>query len=241
MIALLRAECRKLLTVRSTYIISIIALLLIGFLSFYIEGFRGMIPFPNWFMSLIGNVSTTISIFVAIVAILLMGHEYRHNTIMYTLTSANSRTKVMFAKIITVIGYALSLTVIAWVLAVFAYWLGVTLSPNELQQWITPTIEWSGVWRGAFFVVGFGLIGLLLAFLFRNLVGAIAALFILPTVEGLLSPLLKDNVRYLPFSMLEQVHSGMVGAPRTAAFLFLAYLAAAWLIAWYLFTRRDAN
>lgn len=241
MIALLRAECRKLLTVRSTFIISAIALVLVAFLSFYVEGYRGMMPLPNWLNYLIGNVSTTIAMFIAIISILLMAHEYRYNTIMYTLTSANSRTKVLFAKMCTVIVFALGFTLIAWILAFVAFWFGVQLSPNELQQWTTPSLEWETVWRNAFFVVSFALLGLVLAFLLRHVVGAIAVLFILPTVEGIFSALLKDNAKYLPFSMLEQVHSGTVWKPLTVAFLFTAYMASAWLIAWYLFMRRDAN
>lgn len=241
MIALLRAEFRKLLSVRSTYIISAIALALVAFLSFYLEGFRGMMVPPQWFGNMLYTASTIIPTFVALVAILLMGHEYRYNTIMYTLTSVNSRTKVLFAKMAAIVVFALTLTLIAWALAIFAFWLGVSLSPNELQQWTAPQFEWSSVWRGLFLVVSFGLLGLLLAFLFRHLVGAIAALFILPTIEGLLSPLLKENARYLPFSVVEQVHTGTVWQPLTAAFLFTAYMAAAWLLAWYLFIRRDAN
>lgn len=241
MIALLRAELRKLFSVRSTYIISAIALVLVAFLSFYIDGYRGMMSPPEWLGYLLQNISTVIAIFVAIVAILLMGHEYRYNTIMYTLTSANSRTKVLLAKICTIVLFAFGFTLIAWAIGVFGFWLGVTISPNELQGWTPPKAAWDSVWRGLFFVTGFGLLGLLFAFLFRNLVGAIAALFILPTVEGLLTPLLKENVKYLPFSMMEQVHTGSTWKPLTAAFLFAAYMAAAWLLAWYLFTRRDAN
>jgi hypothetical protein len=57
----------------------------------------------------------------------------------------------------------------------------------------------------------------------------------------ILSPLLKENARYLPFSLLEQIHTNSAWAPKTAALLFAAYLAAAWLLVWYLFNRRDAN
>lgn len=240
MIALLRAECRKLFTVRSTYVISILALLLIGFLAFYVEGFRALNSGPNWLMGLISNVSTTISIFIAIAAILLMGHEYRYNTIMYTLTSANSRTKVVWAKVITVVWYAVGFTLIAWVLAALAYWLGTTMSPVP-NLFVAPEFLWSEIWQSLFFVVAYALMALFLIFVFRHVVGAIAALFILPTVEVLLTPLLKGNAKYLPFGTLEQVHTGAIWSPATAAFLFTTYLIGAWLIAWYLFVRRDAN
>lgn len=241
MIPLLRAEARKLFSVRSTYIISAIALALITFLAFYTEGYRGMFPTETWLTTLMANVATTITIFVAIVAILLLGHEYRYNTITYTLAAANSRTKVLLAKIITVIGFSLGMTVIAWLLAVVAYIAGVSLSPNEGQILVSPEFVWNNIWRGFYLVVSFGLIGLLLAFLIRQLVGAIAVLFIWPTVELLLSPLLKESARYLPFSLLEKIGSNSPFATNSAAFLFAAYLAALWLLAWYLFLRRDAN
>lgn len=239
--AALRAEFRKLFTVRSTFIIAAIALALVAFLTFYIEGYRGVMVSPDWLASLMANISTTIAIFVAIIAILLMAHEYRYNTIMYTLTATNSRTKVLLAKICTVVSFAIGMTCVAWLLGCISFWVGVQLSPNEFQQWVAPQLEWESVWRGLFFVVSFGLLGLVLAFLLRHVVGAIAVLFILPSIEGILSPLLKDNIVYLPFSMLEQVHAGALMKPLAAAGLFTLYMVCAWLLAWYLFMRRDAN
>lgn len=241
MTALLRAEFRKLLTVRSTYIIATIALLLVGFLAFYAEGYKGVGASPYWLSNIFGGVSTTIAIFVSIIAILLMGHEYRYNTIMYTLTAANSRTKVLLAKIVTVATAAVVLTVLITAFAALAYWLGVVLSPSVSRAFVAPAFFWSDVWHALFFVVGYSLVGLLFAFLFRHLVGAIAALFILPTVEGLASMLLKDNVKYLPLSSLEQVHTHSLWSSGEAALLFVAYLVVAWLVAWFFFQKRDAN
>ncbi len=241
MIPLLRAECRKLLSARSTYVIVGVALLFISFMSFFIDGFSGTAGNPGWLMSLISNATTVVSIFVAITAILLMGHEYRYNTIVYTLTSANSRITVMLAKIVAVTGYALAFTLASWLLAVLAYVLGANLSPNEGQMVLAPDLDWAQVWHSAYFVVAFGLIGLLLAFWFRHLVGAIASLFIWPAVEVMLSPLLKQNAHYLPLSLLDHVHGGINSAPSMPALWFLAYMVVAWLLTGYLFIRRDAN
>lgn len=240
MIPLIRAECRKLLTVRSTYFIAGSALLIIFFMSFYIEGIRGMSGQNVWLMSLISDVSTTLSPFVAIMAILCMGHEYRFNTITYTLTAANSRAKVMLAKILVTLAYALTFTLIAWLFAALAYMGGASLSPHPDQAVVAPQVFWGDVWRSIYFVLGFSMIGLLLAFLFRHVVGAMAALFIWPAVESLLSPLLRHNARNLPFNLLEQIHVG-IGSASLAALLFLAYVIVGWLVVWYLFTRRDAN
>jgi ABC-type transport system involved in multi-copper enzyme maturation permease subunit len=241
MMSLLRAEFRKLLTIRSTYILSGIALVLVAFIAFYPQGYKGTGINPYWLSDVTTGVSMTIAVFTAIIAILLMGHEYRYNTVIYTLTSANSRTKVLLAKIGAVVGLSVVLTSIVTAVAVFAYWLGVTLSPNVARIFITPEFFWSDIWQAYFFVVANGLIGLLFALIFRHLVGAIAALFILPTIEALLGVVLKDNVKYLPNSALDQVHAGSLWSPGSAALLFTAYLAVAWLITWFLFLKRDAN
>jgi ABC-type transport system involved in multi-copper enzyme maturation permease subunit len=159
---------------------------------------------------------------------------------MYTLTIANSRTKILLAKAVTVVVYSLAMLVGAVILAVLAYWLGMMFAPTT-RVLIAPELFWSEVWQAAFFVVGYGLLGLLFAFLFRHLVGAIAALFIIPTIEALLGILLKNNSKFLPMTSLEQVHSHSLLSSGTAALVFVGYMVVAWLVAWYVFLRRDAN
>ena len=235
---LLRAEYRKLFTVRSTYILSILAALIISVLAFYAGGYKGVGPEPYWLSSIFENVAN-ISLFAGLVGILLMGHEYRHNTIMYTLTSANSRTKVLLAKAAAITTFSAMLFVFIAVCAVLAYQLGVAFSPTA--EFSPMRFFWGDIWRSLFFVVSYGLVGLLFAFLFRHLVGAIAALFVIPTVEQLATVLLKDNAQYLPFITLSQVQIQSPMSAGKAALLFSCYLVVGWLSAWYLFLRRDAN
>src|ERR1700744_3733974 len=104
MIATLKAEFRKLLTVRSTYVITGLVLVLVIFVAFYVEGWRLDSAGLRDPTQLAGDVTGAlmITVFGAIVAILLMTHEYRYNTIMYTLTSSNSRSKVFISKFIVV-------------------------------------------------------------------------------------------------------------------------------------------
>ena len=87
-----------------------------------------------------------------------------------------------------------------------------------------------------------------LAAIIRQQVGAIAAFFLIPALgEQLLSLLLKDNRIYLPFTALTQVtmpeSAGVQNAlsPGKAAFVVVLYIVVGWLVAWYLFLRRDAN
>lgn len=243
MFATLSAEFRKLLTVRSTYFISILAILLSAFFSFYLSGFRatgedGLNPFH-----LMGEINGTIGIlplFGALVAILLIAHEYRYNTIMYTLTSSNSRSKVLLAKFIVVTVYSVSFVLVGVVLSTLAMYLGLSIKNITLVDQI---VYWKDVlWQGLFYAWGYGITGLLLGFLFRHVVGSIATLFLFPsTVEPLLGLLLKENAKYLPFTSLGYLNNPGPLSAGKAALVFGAYLAVGWIIAWILFVRRDAN
>src|SRR4030081_2547999 len=98
MIPALKAEFRKLLTVRSTYIIFALALVFVAFFAGYIEGFRTLpdhVHNPNALSEQVTSAVQAMSIFGALIALLLFAHEYRYNTIMHTLTLSNSRTKVL--------------------------------------------------------------------------------------------------------------------------------------------------
>lgn len=244
MLSTLTAEFRKLTTIRSTYIISILAIVLSAFFSFYLSGFKvqandALDPFH-----LQGEITGTFGIlplFGALVAILLIAHEYRYNTIMYTLTSSNSRSKVLLAKFVTVTIYSVVFVALGTLLSTLAMYLGLGIKDITLVE---QTVYWKDViWQGLFYAWGYGIVGLLLGFLFRHVVGSIATLFLFPsTVEPLLGLLLKDNAQYLPFTALTSVNTaGPHLSPGKAALVFGIYLAVGWIIAWVLFVRRDAN
>jgi ABC-2 type transport system permease protein len=261
MMPTLKAEFRKLLTVRSTYIITGISLLLLVFVGLYVEGYRNgaeSVAGMGGSLFLAGSVtqhSTLLSVFASIVALLLLTHEYRYNTIMYTLTSANRRSKVLAAKVITVFVYVLALVIVGGALGLGCMMFGLHLAGQSLPPQNISLVTYFG--KMLFFCEGWGMAALLLAALLRNQVAALAVLFIAPnTVEGLLSLLLKQNAKYLPFNALQQVISAptVPGAraahdfvdasylsPLKGALLFGAYLLAGWIVAWVLFLYRDAN
>ncbi len=238
MTSLFRSEVRKLLTIRSTYFIVAIALLLIGALMVY-AGYKAVGDNPLWLSGVIGDTSTALGMFVALVAVLLMSHEYRHNTIMYSLTISNSRSKFLLAKVLAVVAFTAAFSVIAVVFAALCYMIGTSFSSTA--GLVAPDFLWSTIWQAAFYVLAYALTGLVLAVLLRHVVGAIASLFILPTIEQLFELILKENVKYLPFGSLEQVHSGSLLSHGAAALVFAGYLLTAWVVAWYLFLHRDAN
>jgi ABC-2 type transport system permease protein len=243
MLSTLKAEFRKLLTIRSTYIISILAILLSAFFSFYLSGFKvqandALNPFH-----LQGEIIGTIGIlplFGALVAILLIAHEYRYNTIMYTLTSSNSRSKVLLAKFVTVTIYSVTFVAVGTVFSTLAMYLGLGIKDISL---VDQTVYWKDIiWQGLFYAWGYGIAGLLLGFLFRHVVGSIATLFLFPsTVEPLLGLLLKENAKYLPFTSLNYLNNPGPLSPGKAAQVFGVYLLVGWIVAWILFKRRDAN
>ena len=249
MIPILKAEFRKLLTVRTTYVFTFLVTAFVIFIAFYPEGWRlapAQLHDPTQLSSDVFG-ALNLSIFGAIVAILLMTHEYRYNTIMYTLTSSNSRTKVLFAKFVTISVYAIFLTVLISVLSPLMSAWGVALHGHVL---VPQTLHYGNlIWRSLYYGWGYGMAGLLLAVLTRNQVASIVTLFLLPSLgDLLLSLLLKHNTVYLPFGALNQVlGSGQSDpnlgtlTPAKGAFVFTIYLVVGWLVAWILFLRRDAN
>ena len=263
----LKSEFRKLLSVRSTYLISLFFLLLLAFLSFYVQGFKNAptetisaLDHAKASLFLSGTITqlaSVVSVAGGLIGLLLLTHEYRYNTIVYTLSASNSRGKVIAAKIIAVLIYVFIFSTVATFIALGLMRIGVAVSGHSL---VPQNINYlTYVAKTVFYAESFAMGGLLFAALIRNQVGAIAALFIIPNpVEGILSLLLKTKSVYLPFTALQQViqppviqgislnsdrntaATGSLTAPR-GALVFLAYLVVGWIIAWLLFLRRDAS
>lgn len=248
MINELKAEFRKVFSIRSTYIIFGLMLALTIFFGFYVGG---------WHMDKVDLLDTHhlyritqqainfLSVFMAIIAILLLTHEFRYNTVAYSLTLSNNRSKVLAAKIIVITILALVVTAIVGCLSpLLARWGAEANNLKEIhQQFYFATIAWKGLFYGW----GYSMAGLVLALIIRNQIGAIVTLLLFPTtVEGLLSIWLKHNTDYLPFSALhttlgvgETVNLSTISSER-AAIVFLCYLVVGWIVGWYLFLTRDA-
>lgn len=249
MISTLKAEFRKLLSVRSTYVATGLAVALVIFYAFYIIGYRkngANLHDPAQLSSDITGAVNAVSIFASVVAILLMTHEYRYNTIIYTLTTARNRNTVLLAKIASIVTYSVLFTLFCAVLSPLMALLGMHAHHFTLAH---QTIYYGSLlWRVLVFGVGNALAALLFAALIRNQVGALAAIFIVPgIVEQLLSLLLKNNAVYLPFTALSAVIGsqqgdlvGKISAARAAG-VFAAYLVVGWIVTWVLFLKRDAT
>jgi hypothetical protein len=246
MINNLRAEFCKLLTVRSTYIISLLALILTGILTFSFTRVAIMFSSDSLESGLAGIVVAPVSIFTGIVAILLICHEYRYNTISYTLTSTASRLRVLCAKLIVIAVYAAVMAIAAMALIAGCFFLGAAVNPRNAVMMHQDVHLYSIMWRVLAYTIMGSWAGLLFGFLSRSVVFSIVAFLIIPsTIEPLLSGLLKVSPNYLPFSAQIQIlmtpTSPDAFSHLASAGIFLAYLVAGWLIAADLFVRRDAN
>src|SRR5665213_586187 len=209
----LKAEFKKLLTVRTTYFISLFFLVLVGFLAFYVDGFKnsppetlGALGQAKATLFIAGNLTQTasiISVAGGFIGLLLLAHEYRYGTIIYTLSASTSRTKVLLSKIIAVLVFTLVYSAIATTIAVVLMKAGASASGHSLPAQDVNYLTY--VAKSVYYAEGFALGGLLFAALIRNQIGAFAALFIIPNpVEGILSLLLKHDSVYLPFTALQQ-------------------------------------
>ncbi len=248
--ASLKSEFRKFLSVRSTYFITGFVLIFVLFIAFYVIGWR----MNNLDLHNTGQLASDVTgalnltVFGAIAAVLLVTHEYRYNTIVYTLTNSNSRTKVLLSKFIVISVYAVFLSLLIGVLSPIVVELGVHANGHTLVPQILN--YWNLAWRSVFYGWGYGMAGLILALLTRNQVASIAALFVIPDLaEKLLGLLLKHNTVYLPFSALNQViRSGASNMPTSsnlsplkAAGVFCIYLVVGLTVSWLLFIKRDAT
>lgn len=247
MITALKAEFLKLLSVRSTYVIVVIAAALAGAVSFYAQGYSAdprALQAPNYLASQVTGAISAVAIIGSLVGVLLLANEYRYNTILYTLTASPSRVRVLLAKFLTVSSFMIVFTFFISLLTVACTWLGVQLKGNEFGP---QTFEYGElIWRTLYYGWGFGILALALTAIIRNQVGAIIALLIIPTVvESFLGLVLKDNVSYLPFSALNTILFAATSSDTQDAgkhlIVSVATIFGMWVLAFTSFIKRDAN
>lgn len=248
MLATLKSEFRKLLSVRSTYILTSLVVVAVGLIAYFLLGREQeamAASNPSFMYDVMYTSIAFFATFATIVAILHMTHEYRYSTIGYTLTASRSRVRVIMAKAIVLVSYAL-------VVGAFVALLGGLLAKAGIESTgtmvATQTVDlWTIVWQLGAYVIGYTLVGLLLGMLVRSVVGAIVVFFTFPIVEQMLTLLLKENTKYLPFHSLDSIAAtvqfqGPSALSNTAALgVFALYFAATALVATVLFVKRDAN
>jgi ABC-type transport system involved in multi-copper enzyme maturation permease subunit len=223
------------------------SLLIVAFFAGFIQGFRSD-PRALQNPGLLTDQSTSAIVFVgfilAFAGLLLAGHEYRYNTIFYSLTSINRRYKVLLAKFLVVtvftVGVALFVTFFSPLCTIVgAHLHGNGIGPQSFELW-------SIVWRCLFCGWAYAMYALILIMILRNQVGAIVTFLLFPLIgENILMLLLKHNSKYLPFTAAQSVvNPASMGNHTTsgqATLVVLAYVVVGVIISTILFVRRDAN
>jgi ABC-2 type transport system permease protein len=252
MLGMVKAEFRKLLTIRSTYLILLITValevLVFWFASAYNlspDSAKLALSDPHRLATrALAAVSLVSLLYAGIITVLNITHEYRYNTIMYTLSASKSRSRVLLAKLIMLSMYSVMCGAVFATLAVFMSKWGFAAHHYTLvhQTYDVPGL----VWRVLFASWGLSMLAAVIAFIVRNQVGAIATLLILPTtIENLLGLWLHNNSVYLPFSLilnvlLSDAPTANLSYPH-AALIALAWIIGGGIVSWVLFLRRDAN
>ena len=282
MVPTLKSEFKKLLTVRSTYVIAALIIILTGLFTYLdtskvyeqpskppqqyqqAEGQASQEPTkgeepkltnklpPEKVLVNLQNTIEPVTLLISILIILLMAHEFRYNTITYTLTASNSRSRVLGSKILVSSVIAIVLAALAILTTLAATYAAVSIKGLILPHY---DMDWAYVLVRLFsYTLGFSLFGLALITLLRNLTAGIVILFFLPNIEILFANLLASHniepSKFLPFSALMQVHNVTAGnlgwsvmpvsVPR-AYLVFALYFIPLWIISWYLFIKRDAS
>ncbi|PID99114.1 hypothetical protein CSA80_03305 [Candidatus Saccharibacteria bacterium] len=244
MIPLIRSEIRKITTVRSTYIIFGLSLLLVllmnaraGLLHEYGLG-------AEYLAELIRSNAQGTSSLLGLIVLLQVTHEYRYNIVYYTLTLARKRFSVVLTKAIVASGVVLLGAIILQVAGLLSATLSVAAGGDTLGTQIIP---WGDiVTRGSVYVWGAGMYALIIGLLVRYQVGAIVMYFVgVALAEQFLSLLLKSNAGYLPFRALEGTMASPfasgVFSPEKSMAIMLGWIIVAGAVAVFLFNRRDAN
>jgi ABC-type transport system involved in multi-copper enzyme maturation permease subunit len=241
----IKSELRKLVTVRSTYVILGFCLGLELLFAFYNDGLKvttASLHNPDYMAGEVTQAISVLMLVVAMIGVLLVTHEYRYNTITYTLTASNRRIKVLLAKLITISLFVVAASIILGFLSPLLVDLGLHVKGHNLVHQVFPV--WNLLWRVAFAGWAFAMLALIMAFIIRTQFGAVVAVFLLPgTVEPLIGLMLKKHQDYLPFSSINSIvdRTNTSISLGRAAMVASLYVILGWIIAWILFQRRDAN
>jgi ABC-2 type transport system permease protein len=264
----LRYEWMRLRTLRSTWWLTGLSLLIAGLLGLPAFGVKNN-GNPQLSIQDYGDIVTgggggavlLVSILLSMIGIFAIGHEYRYGTIRPTLTALPRRSNVLAAKVLVVTFYVF---VVALVCLILRYAVAVLILGHRLLDLGLFPSPMGRVWIGSVvYTVIVALVGLALAGLFRNIPAAIVTVILLPLlaeniIRGLLGLHVFHSIRgfakALPFSSGAQIFryqpvgtNGNTGAgfeavpsPVDGLLVFLAFLAIVLGLSWFLFEKRDA-
>jgi ABC-2 type transport system permease protein len=245
MIPALKSEIRKIRTVRSTYVLLGLCLVLEIAFAFFHDGLNATtngLHSSSYLANVVTQAITVLMLIISMVGVLLVTHEYRYSTIMYTLTAANKRRKVLAAKLLAVSLFAIVSSLVLGFLAPVMTDIAIHIQGHHLAHQTFPL--WNLLWRVVFVGWAFSMMAAILAILIRIQIGAIVVVFLLPdTIEPLIAVIVKRTHDYLPFTSLNSIVSngGSDVSMGHSVIVVTIYIIIGLTASWILFQRRDAN
>lgn len=249
---LIAAEIRKLRTVRTTWIITLVGVVLAGFTAgFFLFESTMTGPFEGTDAQIANAVEQigANSVIVVVIGLLAMTTEFRHGTAGRTFQLTPSRTRVMLAKLAVgglygIVFFALSLV------AVLALVLLAGLGADDGLSVGSETVD--ALWQGPVGLALAAVFGVAIGALLRNQVVAITVTLIYVFLgETLVNQFFPEVARWMPFQALNSLYlseEAMASMPEgtvqpldaaTAWPVFLGYVAVFTLVAIALMRYRD--
>ncbi|PRY61096.1 hypothetical protein [Glycomyces artemisiae] len=197
-----------------------------------------------------------LAVFMAIIGIFACGHEYRHGTIQPTLTSLPQRNRLIIAKLAVVLSTTLVVTLVSMAVNLGVVYTVWGEAPGLFEDPLGTSLIGYVVYMLLYVLVGFGL-----GLLFRGVPSALVVIFLMPLIiENMIAGLstipqldwLVPVVKFLPFSdgarLLELSAPDFgPGTPDYDLFsrwaaggVFALFAALILASAWTLFKKRDA-
>ena len=249
MIANLVYEWRRLWSVRATWIMTFVYLVITGLLGagplFLGDGGFGTQTWKGLYST---NANFLCLVMLSVVASQFFGHEYRYGTIRLTLTEFPKRERVVLAKTLLLALYVTLATILGWaVLGVVGY-----IAPEGSIGTEGPGLSINGgepseLWQVLVFGFAYCLIAMSLTMITRNLaLGIVLPLLLSSIIEGLIvsSAGLANGkmdwiVDALPFANGTAWLTNLPDQPN-AGLIFAAWVAGTYLIGSAMFFKRDA-
>lgn len=203
---LLTAEIRKLRTVRTTWVLTIIGLLWVGLMgaSYVLES-----SFSGEFVGTVEQVATAVdavgnaSMFVLVVALLAMTTEFRHGTIGRTLQITPGRTRVLVSKMAGGAAYAVAFFVLG--LLVMALLVGIRSMVAEVSLSFGAPV-WTSIWQGSAALALTAVFGVAVGALVRSQVIAVTVTLVwVLVVENVVFGFWSHIGKWFPFTALTAV------------------------------------
>ncbi len=183
---------------------------------------------------------------IGVLGVLIIGQEFRHNTIRVTFTAEPRRARVLAAKALVVTATGLVVGLIA---TVFSYAIGnAIMTSRGLDVTLQGSTQARAIVGSVVLFALYGIVGLGVGSIIRATAGAITLVVVWPViVESIIKGFLPKIGKWLPFNAGSQLtntdatinHSEAL-SPRAGGLVFLIFALVLLAVGTALVSRRDA-